>query len=64
MSITVNNCVHASNHIHQEVVLTKKKTINDVDDNGDTLSDYDNDKDCGGERFLSVLAVLDEGKNI
>ena len=62
MSITVNSYAHASNHIHQEVVLKKK--INGVDDNGDTLSDYDNDKDCGGERFLSVLAVLDEGKNI
>ena len=63
MSITVNSYAHASNHIHQEVVLTKK-TINGVDDNGDTLSDYEDDKDYGGERFLSVLAVLDERKNI
>ena len=62
MSITVNNCAHASNHIHQEVVLTKKN--NGVDDNGYTLNDYDDDKDYGGERFLSVLAVLDEQKNI
>ena len=61
MSITVNSYNHASNH-NQEVVLTK--TINGVDNNGDTLSDYDDDKDYGGERFLSVLAVLDEGKNI
>ena len=52
MSITVNSYNHASNH-NKEVVLTK--TINGVDNNGDTLSDYDDDKDYGGERFLSVL---------
>ena len=57
MSITVNSYAHASNH-NQEVVLTK--TINGVDNNGDTLSDYDDNEDYGGERFLSVL---DEGEN-
>ena len=31
-----------------------------VDNNGDTLSDYDDNEDYGGERFLSVL---DEGEN-
>ena len=51
-----------------QIISIKKlfwqKKINGVDDNGDTLSDYDDDKDYGGERFLSVLAVLDERKNI